>query len=154
MSSDFNRLRLEQTERALEPFAVLRGKTQAPPGGWLKAIREALGRSTRSQAARVGITAPTLLKSETLEAGDRITLGQLRKLAGCLDCELVYVLVPRQPLSQMVEEQAEKMAREEVLGVAHTMSLEDQLPSDTFLQKQVASRKRALLEGSWARLWR
>ncbi|MCP2802682.1 transcriptional regulator, partial [Salmonella enterica subsp. enterica serovar Typhimurium] len=71
-----------------------------------------------------------------------------------LDCELVYALVPRQPLSQMVEAQAEKLAREEVLGVAHTMSLEDQLPSDTFLQQQVASRKRALLEGSWARLWR
>ena len=109
MSSDFNRLRLEQIEQALEPYLALRGRS-APAGGWLKAIREALGRPLRGQAARLHISAPTLLKSEAAEARDRITLGQLRKLAAGLDCELIYALVPREPLSKVVEAQAEQRA--------------------------------------------
>ena len=125
-----------------------------PAGGWLKAIREALGRPLRGQAARLQISAPTLLKSETAEANDRITLGQLRKLAEGLDCELVYALVPRKSLSKVVEAQAERLARQQVLGVAHSMGLEDQRPSDKFLESQIAASRRALLEGSWARLWR
>lgn len=153
MSSEFNRLRLEQTEQALEPFAALKGRG-APSGGWLKSIRESLGRSLRGQAGRMGIAAPTLLKSEAAEATGRITLGQLRKLAEGLDCELVYALVPREPLSKTVEKQADRVARQEVLGVAHSMGLEDQRPSNKFLENQVAARRRALLEGSWNRLWR
>ena len=153
MSSDFNRLRLEQIEQALEPYLALRGRS-APAGGWLKAIREALGRPLRGQAARLHISAPTLLKSEAAEARDRITLGQLRKLAAGLDCELIYALVPREPLSKVVEAQAEQMAQKQVLGVAHSMGLEDQRPSEEFLEKQIAASRRALLEGSWARLWR
>ena len=153
MSSEFNRLRLKQTEQALEPFAALKGQP-TPSSGWLKAIRESLGRSLRGQAGRMGITAPTLLKSEASEVTGGITLSQLRKLAQGLDCELVYALVPHQPLSKMVESQAEQMARKEILGVAHSMSLEDQRPSDAFLEQQVADRRRSLLEGSWAKLWR
>lgn len=153
MSSELNRLRLNQTEQALAPYAALRGRS-VPAGGWLKSIRESLGRSLRAQATRMRISASTLLKSEAAEANDRITLGQLRKLADGLDCELVYALVPREPLTAMVEKQAQRIARRDVLGVAHSMDLEDQRPSDKFLQTQLAERQRALLAGSWARLWR
>jgi len=153
MSTHFNHLRLTQTDQALAPFAALRG-APIPPGGWLKAIRESLGRSLRSQAALAHIAAPTLLKSETAEANGGISLGQLRKLAEHLDCELVYALVPKEPLSHMVEARAQQIARQEVLGVAYSMGLEDQRPSDTFLDEQVNTRKRALLAGPWARLWR
>ncbi len=153
MSSEFNRLRLKQTEQAIEPFAALKGQP-IPSSGWLKAIRESLGRSLRGQAQRIGITAPTLLKSEAAELTGGITLSQLRKLAQGLDCELVYGLVPQQPLSKMVETQAEQMARREILGVAHSMSLEDQRPSDKFLDQQIAERRQSLLEGSWTKLWR
>lgn len=153
MSSELNRLRLNQTEKALAPYAALRGRS-VPAGGWLKSIRESLGRSFRAQATRMRISASTLLKSEAAEANDRITLGQLRKLADGLDCELVYALVPREPLTAMVEKQAQRIARRDVLGVAHSMDLEDQRPSDKFLQTQLAERQRALLAGSWARLWR
>jgi len=153
MATDLNRLRLDQTERILSPFTLLRGKP-VPPDGWLRAVRESLGRSLRVQAQRVGISGPTLHKSEAGEANGRITLAQLRKLADGLDCELVYALVPRQSLSKMVEAQAEKLARQEVLGVAHSMSLEDQRPSDEFVERQVAERRQALLSGPWSRLWR
>jgi predicted DNA-binding mobile mystery protein A len=153
MTANLNRLRLEQTERALAPYEPLRGKS-APPDGWLRAVRESLGRSLRVQAERLGISAPTLYKSEAAEADGRITLTQLRKLAEGLDCEVVYTLVPRQPLSRMVEAQADRLARQEVLGVAHSMSLEGQRPSDQFVERQVAERRQALLAGPWSKLWR
>jgi hypothetical protein len=51
------------------------------------------------------------------------------------------------------EAQAERRARQEVLGVAHSMSLEAQRPSDPFVEQQVAQRREDLLAGSWSRLW-
>jgi predicted DNA-binding mobile mystery protein A len=153
MTTKLARLRLEQLDRTLESFANLKGKP-TPRAGWLRAIREALGRSLRVQANRVGVTAPTLLKAESAEAEGRITLGHMRKLAEALDCELVYALVPRQPLLKAVEQQAEQLARQEVLGVSHSMGLEAQRPSDQFVARQVAQRRDELLAGSWSKLWR
>jgi predicted DNA-binding mobile mystery protein A len=153
MTAILKHLRAEQTDRAMAPYAALSGKP-VPPDGWLRAVRESLGRSLRVQAGRLGITAPSLHKSEAAEAQGRITLGQLRKLAEGLDCELVYALVPKQPLGQMVDAQAERLARAEVLGVAHSMGLENQRPSDAFVARQVAERKQALLTGPWSKLWR
>jgi predicted DNA-binding mobile mystery protein A len=153
MPVNLNRLRLEQTESALASFESLRGKP-TPQDGWLRAVRESLGRSLRVQAARLGVAAATLHKSETAEAQGRISLAQLRKLAEGLDCEVVYALVPRQALGQMVEAQADRLARQEVLGVTHSMSLEGQRPSDQFVDRQVAERRQTLLAGPWSKLWR
>lgn len=153
MASELNHLRIEQLQAAVNAYAVLRTK-RPPSRGWLKEIREALGRTERQQAQRLCIASSTLHKSEKSEADERITLGQLRKLADALDCELVYALVPRKPLPDMVQEQAKQLAKEEVRGVAHTMSLEDQKPADERIQKQVARRTEELLRGKWSNLWR
>mgnify|MGYP007038998850 FL=1 len=102
----------------------------------------------------MNITGSTLHKSELAEAEERITLGQLRKLADGLDCELVYALVPRKPLTQVVEDQARSIALQEVSAVAHTMSLEDQRPATDRLRKQVEQRTAELLRGRWSDLWR
>lgn len=153
MSSEFNHLRIEQLQAAVNAYGVLLTK-RAPSRGWLKEIREALGRTERQQAERLGITGPTLHKSEQSEADERISLGQLRKLADGLDCDLVYALVPRKPLPDVVQDRAMQLAKEEVYGVAHTMGLEDQRPTDARIQKQVARRADDLLRGKWSDLWR
>ncbi|MDO9164480.1 MAG: mobile mystery protein A [Rhodoferax sp.] len=153
MSSEFQHLRVEQLQAALKAYEILLTK-RAPSRGWLKEIREALGRTERQQAERLGISGSTLHKSEQSEAEERISLGQLRKLADGLDCELVYALVPRRPLPEVVQGRATQLAKEEVLGVAHTMGLEDQRPTDERIQKQVARRAEELLRGKWANLWR
>lgn len=153
MPSEFNHLRLEQLQATLSAYEILRTK-RAPPRGWLKEIREALGRTERQQAERLGLSGSTLHKSEQSEAQERITLGQLRKLADGLDCELVYALVPRKPLPQVVQDRATQLAQEEVHGVAHTMGLEDQRPTDERIQKQVARRADELMRAKWSHLWR
>lgn len=153
MDSGMRQLRVEQIQASLAAYSDLTGR-RPPPRGWLKAVRESLGLTERQQAERLGITAPTLHKSEAAEAEDRITLGQLRKLADGLGCELVYALVPRKPLTQVVEDQARSIALQEVSGVAHTMSLEDQRPATDRLRKQVEQRTAELLRGRWSDLWR
>lgn len=153
MSPELNQLRLEQLQATLSAYANLVTR-KAPPRGWLKLIRESLGRTERQQAQRLDISAPTLHKSEQAEADERITLAQLRKLADGLDCELVYALVPRKPLTDVVQDRARTVAIEEVGGVAHTMSLEDQRPADARLRKQVERRTEELLRGRWSELWR
>jgi predicted DNA-binding mobile mystery protein A len=153
MSPELNRLRLEQLQSTLASYVDLM-KRQAPSRGWLKLIREALGRTERQQAHRLGISGATLHKSEQSEAEGRITLGQLRKLADGLDCELVYALIPRRPLTDVVQERARAIAIEEVQGVAHTMGLEDQRPGAERLRQQVERRTEELLRGRWSDLWR
>ncbi|AMN78044.1 MULTISPECIES: helix-turn-helix domain-containing protein [Pseudomonas] len=151
-ASKLYKLRLSQVERAIEPFNTIKNAA-VPPGGWLRAIRESLGRSLKTQAEIAGVSSGTLTKSERSEAEDRISLAQLRKLAAALDCELVYGLVPKKPLHEVIQDRAEFMAKQEILGVAHSMSLEDQRPSDAFIERQIDERRRELLDGSWARLW-
>jgi len=153
MNSRMRQLRLEQVQASVAAYSDLTNR-RPPPRGWLKAIRESLGLTERQQAARLGITGSTLHKSELAEAEERITLGQLRKLADGLDCELVYALVPRKPLTQVVEDRARSIALQEVSGVAHTMSLEDQRPATDRLRKQVEQRTAELLRGRWSDLWR
>lgn len=153
MTPELNKLRLEHLHATLSSYTDL-VKRQKPPRGWLRLIREALGRTERQQAQRLGIAASTLHKSERSEADDRITLGQLRKLADGLDCELVYALVPRRPLTEVVQERARVIAMDEVGSVAHTMGLEDQRPGTERLRKQVESRTEELLRGRWSNLWR
>lgn len=153
MDSRLRQLRLEQVQASVAAYSDLINR-RPPPRGWLKAIRESLGLTERQQAERLGVTGSTLHKSESAEAEERITLGQLRKLADGLDCELVYVLVPRKPLTEVVEDRARSIALQEVSGVAHTMSLEDQRPATDRLRKQVEQRTAELLRGRWSDLWR
>jgi predicted DNA-binding mobile mystery protein A len=153
MNSRMRQLRLEQVQASVAAYSDLTDR-RPPPRGWLKAIRESLGLTERQQADRLGIAGSTLHKSELAEAEERITLGQLRKLAAGLDCELVYALAPRKPLTQVVEDQARSIALQEVSGVAHTMSLEDQRPATERLRKQVEQRTAELLRGRWSDLWR
>ncbi|HZZ05152.1 mobile mystery protein A [Paraburkholderia sp.] len=153
MDSRMRQLRLEQVQASVAAYSDLTNR-RPPPRGWLKAIRESLGLTERQQAGRLGITGSTLHKSELAEAEERITLGQLRKLADGLDCELIYALVPRKPLTQVVEDRARSIALQEVSEVAHTMSLEDQRPATDRLRKQVEQRTVELLRGRWSDLWR
>src|SRR5271169_1478480 len=95
-----------------------------PPSGWIKAIREALGMPAVYLAKRLGIVQSSVHRLEKSEADDTISLGSLRRAAEALGCELHYALVPKKSLGQTLEAQAEKVARERMVAVAHTMALE------------------------------
>jgi predicted DNA-binding mobile mystery protein A len=96
MISRFEKLQTYQLDRNLLPWLVLRGNPR-PNLGWAKAIRQSLGMTASSFAKRLGMTQAGVSKLEKAEIEDKITLASLRKLAGALDCELHYALVPRAP---------------------------------------------------------
>jgi predicted DNA-binding mobile mystery protein A len=97
-----------------------------PPRGWVRAVREALGMSAAALAARMGTTAGAVTRLEQSEAADRIRLDTLRRAADALECDLVYLIVPRRPLATVVRERAHELAHWQVAAVEQTMRLEDQ----------------------------
>lgn len=105
-------------------------------------------------ARRLGLVPSTVLRLETSEADDTITLGSLRRAAEALGCELQYALVPKQTIAQTMEAQANKVARERMAAVAHTMALEAQATSSEAVDTQVKEMAESLLKGSRRELWR
>jgi predicted DNA-binding mobile mystery protein A len=74
----------------------------------------------------MGVAQGTLAKLETSEVDDTIKLQSLRRVADALGCEVVYFLVPRTNLEEMVSTQARRKAAAHLVGVAHHGRLEDQ----------------------------
>ena len=108
-----------------------------PFGGWIRAIREALGMRAEDLAARMGVSQPSLTRLEKSERRGTIGLDALTRAADALDCDVVYALVPRRPLGDMVSEQARRRALQRVNRVAHSMALEDQALTESKLEAQV-----------------
>jgi predicted DNA-binding mobile mystery protein A len=126
MRDEFRDLRLKQLDRTLEPFRAAQ-KVSRPRKGWLRAIREAVGISASGLARTLGTSRQLPLQLEKAEAEDRITLKSLRTAANALDCDLVYALVPKAgTMEDLIENRARAQARKQVLGVEHSMALEDQ----------------------------
>jgi predicted DNA-binding mobile mystery protein A len=104
-----------------------------PRGGWLKAVRTALGMTLEALANRLGITRSVLSRLEASEQKGTIQIDTLRRVAGAMNCDLVYALIPRQPLQQMVDEQRARVAKE-LNAKTHThMLLEGQDEHDPSL---------------------
>jgi predicted DNA-binding mobile mystery protein A len=122
---DFRQLRSKQLDRALAPFRS--ANAPRPPKGWIRAIREALGLSSAELAARMKTNRSLIVQQEKAEADDRITLKSLRAFASALDCDLIYAFVPRAGnLQELVDARERTAAKTNVLGVEHSMALENQ----------------------------
>jgi len=125
MRDDFRQLRSKQLDRTLAPLRS--AKVPRPPKGWIRAIREALGLSSAELAERMKANRSLIVQQEKAEAEDRITLKSLRAFANALDCDLLYAFVPRADnLQTLVEARARAAAKANVLGVEHSMALENQ----------------------------
>jgi len=124
-----------------------------PPRGWLKAIREALGMTTTQLGQRLGVVQSRVVAIEQAEAKGSITLNSLEKAAQALDCRLVYALVPRQPLEDMVEKRASQVAKNRLKSASHTMALEAQGVDAADESEQLKRLIRQLIEKSGSKLW-
>jgi predicted DNA-binding mobile mystery protein A len=149
---NLKQLQTLQTDDMLTPWR--RGNLSLrPSGGWVRAIREALGMTAAALGRRVGIRSSSVLKLERAEAADTITLATLRKVAAALDCELQYALVPRRPLEDMRRERALELARKQLRPVSHSMALEDQAVSGSSRDRQIRLLAEEILRGSRRDFW-
>src|ERR1700760_2791259 len=117
-------LALHQLDKTLSPWRSL--PRSRPIGGWLRAVRQALRMTTRQLAKAVGVTQAAVVDAERTEAKGDITLATLRRYAAALGCDLTYTLVPKQPLQSMVEDRADRVARESILRLGTPAALEGQ----------------------------
>jgi predicted DNA-binding mobile mystery protein A len=117
----------------LSPLRKLRAHMAVPRGGWSKAIRTALGMTLEDLAARLGITRSALSRMETSEQNETIQIDTLRRVAEAMNCDLVYALVPRQPLQEMVDQQRARAAKELDAKTRTHMRLEGQEERDASL---------------------
>ena len=149
MRTEYRQLRRKQLDRNLQPFRAAR-KVPRPQKGWVHAIREAIGVSSGEVGRRLGASRQLALQQEKAEAEERITLKNLRALANALDCDLVYALVPRtESMQALIEDRARAQAKKNVLGVEHSMAMEDQAAGG--LDQAIETETRRLLQKRTAR---
>ncbi|MCZ6470477.1 MAG: mobile mystery protein A [Gammaproteobacteria bacterium] len=124
-----------------------------PKEGWIRTLRKTLGMSSPQLATRLGISKSQASQMERMEMEDRITLKQLRRVAKALDCDLVYALVPRQPVDVMVRARAEWKAERLVSKTDVQMKLEAQQLSREKLQEQIKLETDRLVRDMPRDLW-
>lgn len=124
-----------------------------PPRGWIKAIREALGMTSKQLARRMGVSQPRASEIEKGELAGSLTLDTLQRAADALDCRLVYALVPRQSLQTLVEERAARLALARLSAAAHSMALEDQRVDEADAKSQLDELTRKLAKSEGPALW-
>jgi predicted DNA-binding mobile mystery protein A len=134
MSDKQARLARKNLDKRLSPLRADRIVT--PSRGWTKAIREALGMTTRQLAERMGVAPSRVTTIEKAEATGAITLKTLRETAEALDCQFVYAFVPNKALDDILYEQAERKVRNELAHLNHTMRLENQAVNAEDLEGQ------------------
>ncbi len=140
---------LDQRFKALRPLVA----TPRPPKGWVRAVRNALGMTGAQLARRLGVAQPRVREMEKAEISGSLTLRSLERAAEALGCRVVYALVPERPLSETVQQQAERIAERQLTPVEQTMKLEDQAVRDPAARRQMRTHLVESLLRKPARLW-
>jgi predicted DNA-binding mobile mystery protein A len=152
MNPALKQLRVRQLEARAHAIRRL-AKTPPPRGGWLRAIRQTLGMSTRHVAVRLGVSRQAVSDQERREVGGTITLAALRKAASALNCDLYYAIIPRRPIDEILRERARQVAAAQLGRIAHSMSLEEQAVPGSEFQHQVEDLADQILREMPRSMW-
>ena len=148
------RLKRLQLDATLRRFRGLK-LTSPPRGGWVRAIREALGMTQEQLGSRAGISRQTVQDLERAEAERRITLESLDRLARAMGCRVVYAIVPEGgTLNALRRDRASKLAEQLLMRTDHSMKLEAQGVTRSERERQRKLLAEALLHDSPRKLWK
>lgn len=150
---DAHKLLLKQVTEKLKPWSSV-AKQPRPPSGWIRTIRQALGMTTTQLAKRLGVHQSRVVHIEKAEPRDAITMSSLRKAAHAMECELVYAIVPRTSLQDIIQQQAHKIAKQMLARVDQNMLLEKQELTPEQKAEQLKDLIEELLKGDPKIIWR
>ena len=142
----------EQLDASLQRLRPLLDVT-APPKGWIRAIRDALGMTAKQLANRLGVAQQAVARIEKEELAGSVTIKTMRRIAECLDCVFVYGFVPRTSLEETVARQAKKVAAQRLSQASQTMSLENQALSRKENEQALSDLVDELIRTSPSNLW-
>ncbi len=123
-----------------------------PRGGWINVIREAIGMSQADLGQRMGVRGSSVAKLEESERSRTIRLDTLQRAAEALNCELVYTLVPREPLQTVVDNQRLRLFEDIVARTDHHMNLEGQDATDPDWRNNLLRQAEEMISDT--QLWR
>jgi predicted DNA-binding mobile mystery protein A len=106
----------------------------------------------RQLAKRLDVDASRVVKIETAEIQNAVTLRTMKTVAESLDCHFIYCLVPKANLEQIIKNRAHEIADAQLQRTLHTMALEDQA-TRLVLEEQVKELVEDMLRHSWRHLW-
>ncbi|MEZ4993535.1 MAG: mobile mystery protein A [Saprospiraceae bacterium] len=153
MTRDQKHLRISQLDKKIAQFLRLK-ELLIPGGGWIYAIRTALGMSLKQLGEKLEITPQAVRAIEQREEDGSLTLQRLKEVAAALDMQVVYALVPKdESLEKMIEKHARQMAKEIVLKTSHTMHLENQGIDKEALTEAIERRTEKLKSELPKKLW-
>src|ERR1700709_484409 len=109
MKNDTRKRARERLDERLAPLKPA-DRFRAPPKGWVRALRDALGLTGVQFARRLGVQPPSVAALEASEENGTVQLKTLQRAAEALDCTLVYALVPNDSLEGAVRARARKIA--------------------------------------------
>lgn len=142
-------------ERKIETWLPMR-KDRTPPSGWIKAIRGALGMSSRQLATHLGVAQSAIRQFEESEKRHTISLETLEKVANAMQCQIVFAIIPQEPFSsldEILDAQALQAAKLLVSKVDHTMKLEQQGLPQNRLDEQIEEIAKQLKDTLDSSLW-
>lgn len=142
---------IKQLDHELEGLRLM--KVAKPKQGWIRTIRKALGMTGAQLAKKLGVNRSRVNRIEIDEQRGAITLRTLEETAAALNCNLVYVLMPRDSLRTIVFKQAEKKANDSLRRISHTMELEGQGVNEKAREELKKELLKSLLQGSYKYLW-
>lgn len=149
---EVHKLTIKQLDIKLDEWRKVKVLFQ-PKNGWISTIRKALGMTTKQLATRLGVNRSRIIKIESDENREVLTMKTLITTANALECDLVYALVPRQSLQTMLDCQAQQVAKRHVAHVAHNMLLEKQELSAEQNKEHIKHLKEQLLKSAHKNLW-
>ena len=128
-------------------------KMQRPHRGWIRAVKEALGMSSKQLAARLGVSPPRITALEKSEVDETVTLASLRRAAEALDCALVYSFVPKGSFEEVLQTRARRIAADIIGKVDHTMRLEAQNLQSDKLNEEIENLAAQILREQHKIIW-
>lgn len=118
-----SQVQLQQIERRFTHFDPSFFK---PEQGWIRQMREALGITLSKLGTICGVSTATIAQAEKREVDGKITVETLKKTAAAMNCEFVYMFVPKSEMTKFIEAKAYEKAKRILASADLHMSLEDQ----------------------------
>jgi predicted DNA-binding mobile mystery protein A len=147
------KLKQNQIARYFSKFEAFK-KLPIPNEGWIKYIRNALGMTTEQLGKRLGVSRRRIVTIEHAEVQNATTLKTLKDTAEALDCILVYAIIPKTSIREILETQARKFVKKHLKEVSHHMKLESQSVEDKkAIDAQIEDLVQKYLSTSLKTIW-
>lgn len=147
------KLIIEQLDKKIIKFSEL-DKIDIPSTGWILAIRTALRMSLRQLGNKMNITAQSVKEIEEREINGTVSINVLKQVGQALNMKLVYGFIPEnKTLNNMIEEQAQILAREIVNRTSISMKLEDQENQPERIEQAIKDKTKIIADEMPKKLW-